>query len=283
MTIANQPPVTDLALNYPLVSDVITRFIRDEFSRAGKHRAVIGISGGIDSALAAHLAVDALGPENVLALRLPYRTSPRQTLDHARLMIDMLGIKAETVDISPMVDPMFDRYPDMSPLRKGNILARQRMIVLYDHSEQFDGLVVGTSNKTEVLLGYSTLFGDSAAAIHPLGDLYKTQVWQFSRYLGLPEVIISKPPSADFWPGQTDEGELGFSYEDADQVLYLLVEQRCTPREAIERGFSAELVTRIYERMRRMHFKRVIPVIPKLSVRTVGIDFIYLRNWGAVR
>lgn len=279
----NLPPSHDFALNYDLTKDVLAKFIRDEFAKVGKRRAVIGISGGVDSALAAFLVVNALGNENVLGVRLPYSTSSAQTLEHANLVIDALDIRALTIDISPMVDPLFGLFPGMSVMRKGNILARERMIVLYDQSEEFDALVLGTSNKTEILLGYSTIFGDSAAAIHPMGDLYKTQVWQFARHLGVPEVIVSKPPSADFWPGQTDEGELGFTYEEADQVLYLLVEGRCTRDEVITRGFSSRLVNRIYERMRMMQFKRVLPVIPKISTRTVGIDFLYLRNWGAKR
>ncbi len=159
-------------------------------------------------------------------------------------------------------------------------MARARMIVLYDQSEVFKGLVVGTGNKTEILLGYTTLYGDSACALNPLGDLYKTQVRQLARAMGVPEVIVAKPPTADLWQGQTDEGELGFTYEEVDQLLYLLVDQRYSPQDCIEAGFSPEFVRKVVERMRRNHFKRVLPPIAKLTNRTVGYDFLYLRDWG---
>ncbi|HEC23157.1 MAG TPA: NAD+ synthase [Chloroflexi bacterium] len=273
--------MSDLEINTDLAHRLLTDFIREEIGKAGFRRAVVGLSGGVDSSLVAALAAGALGPENVLGLRMPYKTSSQESLDHARLVIDWLGIRHETIEITPMVDPLLERFPDMSPVRAGNIMARQRMIILYDQSAAFNGLVVGTGNKTEILLGYSTLYGDSAAAMHPLGDLYKHQVRQLARAIGVPEVIVEKPPSADLWPGQTDEGELGYTYNDADQLLYLLVDRRYSLQEAVEAGFPEDFVHLVWKTVRRTHYKRSLPLIPKLSQRTVGIDFLYLRDWGA--
>ncbi len=195
-------------------------------------------------------------------------------------MIDALGVQSLTIPITEMVDPLLELYPDANPVRRGNVMARMRMIVLYDQSEAFNGLVVGTGNKTEILLGYSTLYGDSACAINPLGDLYKTQVRELSGAVGVPRPILDKPPSADLWLGQTDEDELGFTYADADQLLYLLVDERFSPEECIQAGFDPDFVQRVVERVRRSQFKRVLPPIAKLSNRTVGYDFLYLRDWG---
>jgi len=178
------------------------------------------------------------------------------------------------------VYPLIERDPQMSKVRKGNIMARARMIVLYDQSEVFKGLVVGTSNKTEILLGYSTQWGDAASALNPIGDLYKTHVRQLSRAMGIPEVIIDKAPSADLWAGQTDEGELGFTYEEVDQLLYLLIDQRYLPEDCVEAGFDKAFVDKVIARIRRHQFKRMQPPIAKLSNRTIGYDFLYLRDWG---
>jgi NAD+ synthase len=270
----------DLTINTDLARTILTSFIRSEIKRAGFMRAVINLSGGVDSALSCYLAVEALGPENVLALRLPYRTSSPDSLEHAQQVIDALGVKSLTFEITDMVDPLFAQFTDAGPVRRGNAMARARMIVLYDQSEAFGGLPIGTGNKTEILLGYTTLYGDSACAINPLGDLYKTQVRQLSRTLGVPESIVAKPPSADLWLGQTDEGELGFTYAEVDQLLYLLVDQRYSPEESIAAGFSEAFVKAVVERVRRNHFKRILPPIAKLSNRTIGYDFLYLRDWG---
>jgi NAD+ synthase len=224
--------------------------------------------------------VEALGAPNVLGIRMPYKTSSPDSLEHAQLIIDTLGIASLTVPITEMVDPLFERFPEMSAVRRGNVMARQRMIVLYDQSEAFHGLVVGTGNKTEILLGYTTLYGDSACALNPLGDLFKTQVRQLSRALGIPEAVIQKPPSADLWKDQTDEGELGFTYEEVDKLLYLLVDQRYSPVDCVEAGFGESFVRTVVERVRRYHFKRILPPIAKVSNRTVGYDFLYLRDWG---
>jgi len=270
----------DLTINTELTRSILIGFLKSEITRVGYSHAVVALSGGIDSALSCWLAAEALGAKNVLAVRMPYKTSSPDSLEHAQKVIDMLGMQAITIPITEMVEPYFNRFPDLSRLRRANIMARARMIVLYDQSEAFRGLVVGTSNKTEILLGYTTLYGDSACAINPLGDLYKTQLRQLSRDLGIPQEIIQKPPSADLWENQTDEGELGFTYEEVDKLLYLLVDQRYTPEDCVEAGFAEDFVKVVIERIRRNHFKRVLPPIAKLSNRTVGYDFLYLRDWG---
>jgi NAD+ synthase len=269
-----------LTINTDLAYQILTGFIRSEIQRVGYSRAVINLSGGIDSSLACHLAAKAIGPDNVLAVRAPYRSSSVDSLEHAQLVIDTLGLQSITIPITEMVDPLLERFPDISPVRRGNIMARARMIVLYDQSEAFHGLPIGTGNKTEILLGYTTLYGDSACALNPLGDLYKTQVRQLARGVGIPEVIIQKPPTADLWVGQTDEGELGFTYEEVDKLLYLLVDQRYSPPDCVAAGFEEQFVRAVVERVRRNHFKRVLPPIAKLTNRTVGYDFLYLRDWG---
>jgi NAD+ synthase len=270
----------NLEINADLVRSILTRFIHDEITRTGMSRAVINLSGGIDSALACYLAVEALGADNILALRLPYKSSSADSLEHAQLVTDALGIKVKTIPITEMADALINLEPGMSNVRKGNIMARCRMIIAYDQSESFKGLVIGTGNKTELLLGYSTLYGDSACALNPIGDLYKTQIRQLSRAMGIPQSIIDKPPSADLWTGQTDEGELGFTYETVDKLLYLLVDQRYSPEDCIASGFQEEFVRAVVTRIRRYQFKRVLPPVAKISSRTIPYDFIYMRDWG---
>ena len=270
----------DLTINTGLAREILTGFLHTEITRVGFSRGVIGLSGGVDSSLACYLTAEALGPENVLAVRMPYKTSSPDSMEHAQMVIDALGVQSLDVPITEMVDPLFERFPDMDKVRQGNVMARERMIILYDQSEAFNGLVVGTGNKTEILLGYTTLFGDAASALNPNGDLYKTQLRQLARAMGVPPAIIQKPPSADLWKGQTDEGELGFTYEDVDQLLYLLVDQRYSPESCIEAGFPEGFVRDVADRVRRNHFKRVQPPIAKLSNRTIGYDFLYLRDWG---
>jgi NAD+ synthase len=274
------PSAEMLNINAPLAERILTNFLRDEIKRTGLQRAVVGLSGGIDSALSCVLAARALGPENVLAVRMPYATSSPESLTHAQLIIDQTGVQSETFEITDMVQPLLKTLPEGAEKRAGNVMARARMIVLYDRSAGANALVVGTGNKTEILLGYTTLYGDSASALNPLGDLYKTQVRQLSRHLGLPQPILDKAPSADLWAGQTDEGELGFTYARVDQLLYLLVDQRYRPEECVAAGFEAGFVRAVIERIRRNQFKRMLPLIAKLSNRTVGYDFLYLRDWG---
>lgn len=270
----------DLTINAELARKILTGFVHSEITRTGYKKAVLGLSGGIDSTLSCFLAAEALGPENVLAVRMPYKASSPESLEHAQLVIEATGVQSMTVEITDMVDPLFAKFPEMTNTRRGNIMARQRMIILYDQSAAFSGLVVGTGNKTEILLGYSTLFGDSACALNPIGDLYKCQVRQLSRALGVPDVIVDKAPSADLWAGQTDEAELGYTYDQADRLLYLLVDERYTPQECIEAGFAPDFVHSVVERVRRNHFKRILPPIAKLSNRTIGYDYLYLRDWG---
>ncbi len=270
----------DLTINTELARQVLTGFIQSEITRAGFSHAVINLSGGLDSSLSCYLAVEALGAENVLALRLPYKTSTPDSAEHAKLVIDSLGVQSLTIPITAMADGLISLYPDMDRVRQGNIMARIRMIVLYDQSQAFHALPVGTGNKTEILLGYTTLYGDSACAINPIGDLYKTQVRQLAKAIGVPQVILDKLPTADLWLGQTDEGELGFTYAEVDQLLYLLVDQRYRPEDCVEAGFSESFVRLVMEKVRRNQFKRLMPPIAKLSNRTVGYDFLYLRDWG---
>jgi len=270
----------ELKINTDLARKILTGFIKSEINRIGFTRAVVNLSGGLDSAVSCALAVEALGAENVLALRLPYRLSSPDSLEHAQLMIDQFKVQSETIEITEMVDPLIKSDPDMSKARKGNIMARTRMIIQYDRTEVFKGLAIGTSNKTEILLGYSTLWGDMASAINPIGDLYKTQMRQLAQALKIPQAIIDKPPSADLWEGQTDEGELGFTYENVDKLLYLLVDKRYTLQDCMDAGFDEAFIRRIVERIQRSQFKRMLPPIAKLSNRTIGYDFLYLRDWG---
>ena len=263
------------------VRRVLVGFIRNEVTKTGLDRGVIGLSGGVDSALSAALAAEALGPEEVLCAILPHRDSNPQSVEDARLVAEQLGVRTVEIDITPMVEPYFERYqPDADAVRRGNVMARMRMIVLYDLSQKERGLVIGTSNRTEILLGYSTLHGDSAHAINPLGDLLKTQVWRLSEFLGLPERVVGKPPSADLWEGQTDEDELGFDYATADRVIALMVDQRLSRERILEFGFAPELVDAIAAMIKRNQFKRMPPVIAKLGHRTINRDFRYPRDWG---
>jgi len=271
---------SDLSVDTGRTRRILTGFIHSKVTQAGFSRAVVGLSGGIDSSLSGYLAAEALGPENVLAIRMPYETSSPESLEHAQLVIDKLGVNGLTLPISDMVDPLFERFPAADHIRRGNAMARTRMIVLYDQSQAFEGLVVGTGNKTEFLLGYTTLYGDAACAFNPLGDLFKTQVRQLARAMGVPEVIITKPPSADLWKDQTDEGELGFTYEQVDQLLYQLVDQGLSPHECIEAGFSEQFVKAVIKLIRRNYFKRVMPPIAKLSDHDLSEDFLSFGDWG---
>ncbi|MFP4323114.1 MAG: NAD+ synthase [Anaerolineales bacterium] len=269
-----------LELNTDLARRIIVNFICDAVQKVGFEKAVIGLSGGIDSALSAYLTAEALGAENVKCIRMPYQTSSPDSLSDAQQVIDALGCPHDTVEITDMAEPLFARFPAMDHQRRGNVMARLRMIVLYDQSVDFGGLVMGTSNKTEFMLGYTTLFGDSGAAIQPIADLHKHQVRQMARAVGVPGSILDKAPSADLWQGQTDEDELGYTYDAVDQLLYLLIDQRYRPEECIAVGFAADFVRRVWRQVRANHYKRTMPNVVKISQRTIGQDFLYLRDWS---
>ena len=261
---------------------VITGFIRSQLQQTGFERLVVGVSGGVDSATVAYLAVRAIGADNVLAVRLPYRSSSPESEADALRVVTALGCRTERVEITPMVEPMLALVSgddaDALQVRRGNVMARERMIVLYDRSASFDALVAGTSNKTEALLGYGTLHGDMAAAIAPIGDLYKSQLRAVATALGVPGEILEKPPSADLWPGQTDEGELGATYDDLDRILFALVDRRWTAERCVAAGLDAALVAWVAQRVARNEFKRQLPPVAKLSLRTPGVDHLYPRR-----
>jgi NAD+ synthase len=262
--------------------EVIVGFIRSQLEQTGFRRLVIGLSGGVDSSAAAFLAARAVDPDDLLAVRMPYRTSSPESEADAVVVAEVLGCRTERVDITPMVEPMLELIrPEDDPslrVRRGNVMARQRMIVLYDRSAAFDALVLGTSNKTEALLGYGTLHGDMAAALQPIGDLYKSQLRAVATELGVPQRIVSKPPSADLWPGQTDEGELGASYEDLDRILFALVDRRWTSDRCVAAGLDGALVKWVARRVAQTEFKRQLPPVAKISLRTPGIDHLYPRR-----
>ncbi len=254
-----------LAIDPEEVSEKLVDFIRQKFSEAGYKRAVLGLSGGIDSSTSASLAQRALGAENVWGINMPYRTSSPDSANDARLVARELGINFMTIELTEMVDAYFKHFPDADELRRGNRMARERMCILYDQSAALQALVLGSGNKTELLLGYCTLHGDMASALNPLGDLYKTQVRSLARFLGVPERIIQKAPTADLWPGQTDEGELGFTYEEVDKLLYFMIEKRCTTAELKEIGFADDFIQQVTDRVRKHAHKRCLPPVPKIN------------------
>ena len=254
-----------LDLNLKEVHNELVEFLRENFKKAGFSKAVLGLSGGIDSALVAYLLRDALGKENVLAIMMPYKSSNPDSLNHAKLVIEDLKINSKTIEITDMIDAYFKNEKEATSLRMGNKMARERMSILFDYSSKENALVVGTSNKTEIYLGYSTQFGDSACALNPIGDLYKTNIWDLSRYLKIPNELIEKKPSADLWEGQTDEQEMGLTYKEADQVLYRMLEENKTVEEILAEGFNKDLVDNIVRRMNRSEYKRRMPLIAKIK------------------
>lgn len=270
----------ELPSNLQLLETLLVKFLADEVGKTGCEKVVVGLSGGVDSALSAALAARALGPKNVLGILMPYKLSSKESLSDAAALAVATGIETVTIEISEQIDAYFSRFPDADVMRRGNKMARERMTILYDHSARQGGLVLGTSNKTELLLGYGTLHGDMASAINPIGDLYKTQVWKLSRALGVPDSIIDKAPSADLTPGQTDEDDLGFSYADVDRLLYAMVDQRYGRDELLRAGFVEDFVDQVARRVQRSQFKRRLPVIAKVSARTIDRDFRYARDWG---
>ncbi len=278
----------ELAIDTGVARKVIAEFIRGQLRQAGFERAVLGLSGGIDSALVAFLVAEAIGPERLLCVLMPYRTSSPASRGDAEEVVRRLGCASELVDISPMVDGYFGEGGaagaggpealEASPLRRGNLMARMRMSVLYDRSVTWRGLVVGTGNKTESLIGYTTLFGDSACAFNPIGDLYKSQVRQLSVAVGVPEAIVRKAPSADLWPGQTDETEAGFSYPELDRLLFWRIDKRRSIDEVVAKGFDRAMVERVDRMVAGAEFKRQVPPIAKLGPRTAGVDYLYPRR-----
>ncbi len=269
-----------LKLDYKLVEKVLVKFIKEELASAGLSKAVIGLSGGVDSAVSCALAARALGPENVLAVIIPFKTSSPDSITDAEKVIGSTGIQSEIVDITQMAEPYLNDNDELGKVRIGNVLARLRMIVLYDRSAREKALVIGASNKSELMLGYGTLHGDLASAINPIGDLYKTQVWDLARHLSLPESVIVKKPTADLWEGQTDEDELGFTYQEVDRLLYYMIDERRSDTELQGLGYSKSFIHQVREMVRKNQFKRRMPLIAKISNRTVNVDFRYVRDWG---
>lgn len=270
-------PLSDelLDISTPLVARWLVGFLQDECSRRrGFHRAVVGLSGGVDSAVSAALCARAFGPENVLAVRMPYRTSSQDSLAHARLVVEAFGLQEDTIDISAMVDGYAQHQQGLTPIRLGNLCARCRMSVLFDQGVQVGGLPIGTGNKSERMMGYYTWHGDDAPPINPLGDLFKTQVWALAKELGVPEEVTAKVPTADLVPGQTDEGDLGITYADADRVLAYLL-QGYKPAKLVELGFDRAQVELVSNRVASTHWKRRTATVAMLS--DTAINESYLR------
>lgn len=270
----------DIPLDCTLVRRTLVDFIRTETRNAGFERAVVGVSGGVDSAVSVTLAAEALGKENVLGVSMPYKTSSPSSAADAAGLLGQIGVRSETVDISPMVDAFIARDPGMDRLRKGNLMARARMITLYDISARDRSIVVGTSNKTEILLGYGTLFGDTACGINPVGDLYKTQVWELASAIGVPRAIVEKKPTADLWPGQTDEEELGFGYTLADSLLFRMVDEGRGDDELASMGFRKEFIDNVRGRIRANEFKRRPPLIASVPRRAGKAGSRDPMDWG---
>ena len=269
-SVMGPPP---LHIDPALTADWLVSFLREELKLRGFTRGVIGISGGVDSAVTAYLAARALGPSNVVGIRMPYRTSSADSLEHAQLVIDRLGIESRTVDISDAVDGYLKNEPDADPARMGNVMARTRMIVLFDLSARYKALPLGTGNKTERLLGYFTWHADDSPPINPLGDLFKTQVWALARHLGVPEEIVGKPASADLIAGQTDEGDFGISYARADEILNWLV-NGYSPADVEAHGFTAEEVALVHKRLSGTHWKRKLPTVAMVSHSAIGEAYL---------
>lgn len=269
-----------LEIHLPTVEKVLVEFIRDAVYKNGFKNGIVGVSGGIDSAVVLALTQKALGSQHTFGLLMPYKLSSPASLEDGKAVCGQLGVSCETIEISPMVDAYFSQCPSDDRMLLGNKCARERMSILFDFSARKRALVVGTSNKSEILIGYSTLFGDSAAAFLPIGDLYKTQVFALARYLDIPLQIIDKKPSADLWENQTDEGEIGFTYKELDEILFQMIDRRKKDEEIAAAGYDLKDIQRIKQKIINSQFKRTMPPIAKLHARTVGLDFRYLRDWN---
>ncbi|HJP90075.1 MAG TPA: NAD+ synthase [Candidatus Limnocylindrales bacterium] len=272
----------ELAIDTDVARKVIAGFIRGQLAQAGFERLVLGLSGGIDSALVAYLVAEAIGADKLLTVKMPYRTSSAASTADADTIVADLGCPSDLVEITPMVDAYFGSgsadVTGASALRRGNFMARMRMSVLYDRSVSFGGLVVGTGNKTESLIGYTTIYGDNACAFNPIGDLYKSQVRQLAAAVGVPRAVIAKAPSADLWPDQTDEGEGAFRYPLLDRLLFWRVDRRRSTDELVEMGFDRALIDRVDRMIATSEFKRQVPPVAKLGPRTAGVDYLYPRR-----
>lgn len=260
---------------YAMITDFLTRFLENEVKKTGLQRVVVGLSGGIDSAVVAVLAHRAFG-EALLCVKMPSHYSSQSSLDDADELCAKFDLRSETHSIASLLKAY--EHEQMGNLRVGNFSARMRMATLFDISAREGALVLGTSNKSELMLGYGTLFGDLASAVNPIGDLYKSEVFDLARHLGVPDSIIEKPPSADLWTGQSDEAELGYSYAEIDGVLRRYVEERASEAELIDEGCDPDLVALILRRIYRNQFKRRMPLIAKLTSRTINHDFNYPRD-----
>jgi NAD+ synthase len=262
-----------LKLNAELACSALAHFIRDAVESSGARGLVLGISGGVDSALAAALAARAVPAERIHCFFLPYRASDPRSAGDAAAVASTYGLTLRTIEITAQVDAYFDHAePEADRVRRGNKMARERMSILFDQAKRTGSLVLGTSNKTEILLGYSTVFGDNASSLNPNGDLYKQQIWQLSEHLGVPAAVLEKQPSADLWPGQTSEGELGFDYRIADEILYLLFDLGLSSAEVVERGYPESIVLRIVALEKQNRFKRRLMLIARLSGSAVNLD-----------
>jgi NAD+ synthetase len=268
-------PVASLSINGALTASWLEAFLHDELVvRRATARAVLGLSGGIDSAVVAYLCARALGPENVYAIRMPYKSSSADSLNDAQAVVDALGVNVQTIDISAAVDGYLAHEPEADARRRGNVMARMRMLVLFDQSAKLGALPVGTGNKTERLMGYFTWHADDTPPVNPIGDLFKTQVWALARELGVPVNVIDKPPSADLEANQTDEGDLGITYALADQILSLIL-LGYNDAGIIERGFTPADVQLVRRRVDSTHWKRHLPTTAMVSA--TAINEFYLR------
>jgi NAD+ synthetase len=270
---ARDVPSMPLEIDCALVERWLVQFLRDEMRRRKFDTAVVGISGGVDSAVSAYLAVRALGARHVVGVRMPYRTSSADSLAHGQLLIDALGIEGRTLDISAAVDGYLSNEPDADASRRGNVMARMRMIALFDLSAKHHAIPLGTGNKTERLFGYFTWHADDSPPINPLGDLFKTQVWALARHLGVPEVIVGKAPSADLVVGQTDEGDFGISYAKADELLNWLL-SGYSPDDLVARGYDRAEVQLVFKRLSTTHWKRRLPTVAMISSSTIGESYL---------